>query len=158
MFKDNFIHVNKYRVNFYKTVLNSEKKTCGDVIGPCSGGLVHADNFFSSFSSLYSPQKCTKYDIWEKVHVIWFWCDWLETHNSIFSLFAFLNSYETCKIGPPLEDVHSLPFGVVLYADMIVHQSLSKLEHSAQFTVLKYTLNKILNIPPYEYNLWKIAK
>lgn len=46
MFKDNFIHVNKYRVNFYKTVLNSEKKTCGDVIGPCSGGLVHADNFF----------------------------------------------------------------------------------------------------------------
>lgn len=26
MFKDNFIHVNKYRVNFYKTVLNSEKK------------------------------------------------------------------------------------------------------------------------------------
>lgn len=114
--------------------------------------------FFSSFSSLYSPPKCTKYDIWEKVHVIWFWCDWLETHNSIFSLFAFLNSYETCKIGPPLEDVHSLPFGVVLYADMIVHQSLSKLEHSAQFTVLKYTLNKILNIPPYEYNLWKIAK
>lgn len=77
----------------------------------------------------------------------------METHNSIFSLFAFLNSYETCKIGPPLEDVHSLPFVVVLYADMIVHQSLSKLEHSAQFTVLKYTLNKILNIPPYEYNL-----
>lgn len=38
---------------------------------------------------------------------------------------------------------------------MIVHQSLSKLEHSAQFTVLKYTLYKKLNIPPYEHNLRK---
>lgn len=148
---------NKYRVNFYKTVLNSEK-----ILRWCDWSLQRwissCRQFFSSFSSLYSPQKCTKYDIWEKLHVIWFWCDRLETHNSILSLFAFLNPYETCKIGPPLEDVHSLPFGVVLYADMIVHQSLSKLEHSAQFTVLKYTLNKILNIPPYEYNLWEIAK
>lgn len=149
---------NKYRVNFYKTVLNSEK-----ILRWCDWSLQRwissCRQFFSSFSSLYSPQKCTKYDIWEKLHVIWFWCDRLETHNSIFSLFAFLNSYETCKIGPPLEDVHSLAFSVVLYnADMIVHQSLSKLEHSAQFTVLKYTLNTILNIPPYEYNLWKIAK
>lgn len=56
MFKDNFIHVNKYRVNFYKTVLNSEKKTCGDVIGPCSGGLVHADNFFQVLAHYILPK------------------------------------------------------------------------------------------------------
>lgn len=32
---------NKYRVNFYKIVLNFEKKIFGDVIGFCSGGLVY---------------------------------------------------------------------------------------------------------------------
>lgn len=47
--------------------------------------------FFSSFSSLYSPQNVQNMILKFFLHVIWFWCDRLETHNSIFSLFAFLN-------------------------------------------------------------------
>lgn len=67
------------------------KKTFGDVIGPCSGGLVHADNFFQVLAHYILPQNVQNMILNFFLHVIWFWCDRLETHNSIFSLFAFLN-------------------------------------------------------------------